>query len=214
MKTLRLLAIPSLALLLGGCAGLTTRSTPVEVFPDMDRQPKYKAQAQSPFFADARASRPPVEGTVAIGQLKTDEAFTTGKTAGFYLGKNPLPVNRDALLRGQEKFNVYCQPCHDRTGSGKGIVPAKVTGWLPTNLHDDRALKMADGEIFEVITNGRRTMKGYRFQVSEQDRWAIVAYVRALQLSQHATMAEVPADRQGALDAGPATTAVAPAEKH
>jgi mono/diheme cytochrome c family protein len=199
MKTRRLMAILPLTLLLGGCAGLTTRSTPVEVFPDMDRQPKYKAQAQSPFFADARASRPPVEGTVAIGQLKTDEAFTTGKTAGFYIGKNPLPVNRDALLRGQEKYNVYCQPCHDRTGSGKGIVPAKVTGWLPTNLHDDRALKMADGEIYEVITNGRRTMKGYRFQVSEQDRWAIVAYVRALQRAGLGKVEDVPQEMRSEL---------------
>lgn len=199
MKTRRLMAILPLALLLGGCAGLTTRSAPVEVFPDMDRQPKYKAQAQSPFFADARASRPPVEGTVAIGQMKTDEAFTTGKAAGFYIGKNPLPVNRDALLRGQEKFNVYCQPCHDRTGSGKGIVPAKVTGWLPTNLHDDRALKMADGEIFEVITNGRRTMKGYRFQVSDQDRWAIVAYVRALQRAGLGKLEDVPQEMRSEL---------------
>jgi mono/diheme cytochrome c family protein len=140
-----------------------------------------------------------VEGTVAIGQLKTDEAFVTGKSTGYYIGRNPLPVNKETLLHGQEKFNVYCQPCHDRTGSGKGIVPAKVTGWLPTNLHDDRALKMADGEIFEVITNGRRTMKGYRFQVSVQDRWAIVAYVRALQRAGLGTVEDVPQETRSEL---------------
>jgi hypothetical protein len=183
---------PSLLLLIGlaGC-GVTTRNTPLELFPDMDRQPKYKPQAASTFFSDGRASRSAVPGTVAVGQLRPDDAFETGISSGMYTGKNPLPVDAGLLARGQERFDIYCAPCHDRTGSGKGIVPLR-SSWLPTNLLDQRIRDMSDGELFNVATFGRRTMPGYRFQVPQGDRWAIVAYVRALQRASAGTLADVP----------------------
>ena len=104
-----------------------------------------------------------------------------------------VKIDAALLKNGQSKFNTYCSPCHDRTGSGLGIVP-KRTLWLPTNLHEDRVVAMADGEIYDVISNGRRTMHGYRYQILEADRWAIVAYVRALQRSDRGTIQDVPAE--------------------
>jgi hypothetical protein len=175
---------------LAGC-GVTTRHTPVEVFSDMNRQPKYKPQAASPAFDDGRASRAPVPGTIAVGQLRADVAFETGIATGLYVGRNPLPLTVPVLARGQERFNIYCAVCHDRTGSGRGII-AQRTSWLPTNLLDPRIQNMTDGELFNVATFGRRTMPGYRFQVPAQDRWAIVAYVRALQRTRTGTLEDVP----------------------
>ena len=182
---------------LAGC-GPTSRRPPIEVFSDMRRQPKYKAQMPGAFFSDGRASRRPVPGTVAQGQMKEDEAYSTGISGGLYVGRNPLAINRETLLRGQERFNIYCAPCHDQTGSGHGIV-AQRSGWLPGNLHDPRLKNMTDGELFWVITNGRRTMPAYRFQAPEGDRWAIVTYVRALQRTTSATINDVPAELKGDL---------------
>lgn len=176
--------------LLAGCAG-PQRVPPIQVWPDMDNQEKYKAQTTSPLFADGRSNRRPVEGTVAVGQLKEDGVFYTGVKDGMWVGQNPLPVNEELLRRGQQRYNIYCSPCHDRTGQGQGIVPKKAV-WIPTNLMEDRVWEMADGEIFTVISAGRRTMPGYRYQIAERDRWAIVAYVRALQRSSRGTLADVP----------------------
>ena len=164
----------------------------------MKNQPKFKGQAESDFFSDGRSGRRPVPGTVAIGQLKEDEGFYTGAKDGLYVGSNPLPINDELLTRGQERFNIYCAPCHDRTGSGRGMVGAKSM-WLANSLHDDRAKQMVDGEIFQVISYGRRSMPSYRFQIPERDRWAIVSYVRALQRSTSGTIEDVPADLRGEL---------------
>jgi mono/diheme cytochrome c family protein len=180
-----------LAVLLAGCAGQTSRKPPVEIFPDMKRQVKVKPQEASAFFADGRGSRPPVPGTIAQGQLDADSPFATGADGGMYVARNPLPLDEKVLARGQERFNIYCAPCHDRTGMGRGIVSQR-SSWLAGNLHDDRIKAMVDGELFQVITYGRRTMPGYRFQISEQDRWAIVAYVRALQRATSGTIEDVP----------------------
>lgn len=188
MKRLWLLA----PLALAGCAGNTSRKPPLEIFGDMDHQQKYKTQAASAFFSDGRATRRPVPGTVAIGQLKEDAAYETGAGDGMYVGKNPLPLDKATLTRGQERFNIYCAPCHDRAGSGHGMVPQRVPGWLPSNLHDDRIRAMADGELYSVVSQGKRTMPGYRFQVDAKDRWAIVAYVRALQRASAGSLADVP----------------------
>lgn len=166
---------------LAGCAG-PSRRPPIEVFPDMDRQPKYKPQTEN---------RRPVPGTVAVGYLKEDEPFHTGISGGMYIGRNPLPMGKQTLLRGQERFNIYCAPCHDRTGTGHGIVSQR-TSWLPSNLHDPRQKNMTDGELFAVISGGRRSMPGYKYQVPAGDRWAIVAYVRALQRATSGTLADVP----------------------
>lgn len=180
-----------LPVLLVACAGRTSRKPQVEIFPDMKRQAKVKPQEASAFFADGRGSRAPVPGTIAQGQLDDDSPFATGAENGMYVARNPLPLDEKVLARGQERFNIYCAPCHDRTGSGRGIVGQR-SSWLANNLHDDRIKAMVDGEIFQVITYGRRTMPGYRFQISEQDRWAIVAYVRALQRATSGTLADVP----------------------
>ncbi|HUS08747.1 MAG TPA: cytochrome c [Bryobacteraceae bacterium] len=168
------------SILLVGCAGSMSRNPAVEVFPDMDRQGKYKPQTESALFGDKRGSRMPVPGTVPVGYLKEDDAFYTGIVDNQYIGKNPLKIDAGTLKWGQTRFNTYCSPCHDRTGHGQGIVGQR-SSWIPANLHEDRARGLADGELFDVITHGRRTMPPYRFQITERDRWAIVAYVRALQ---------------------------------
>jgi mono/diheme cytochrome c family protein len=191
-----LLALAAAGIGLAGCSSFPSRSPQVWIWDDMKKQPKYKSQLSSPFFADGRASRRPVEGTVSEEGYRADESRATGVAAGnVYVARNPQPLTRETLLRGQAKFNVYCAPCHDRTGSGRGIVALR-SGWLPGNLVEDRIAAMVDGEIFHVATMGRRTMPGYRFQVSDEDRWAIVAYVRALQRARRATIHDVPADLQ------------------
>ena len=192
-----LLLVPA-ALLLTGCANFPSKNPPVWFWYDMRIQEKYKAQAVSPFFADGRASRRPVEGTIPVGYLKEDTPYNTGEEEGKYLARNPEALTPELLARGQERFNIYCSPCHDRTGSGRGIVAARTT-WIPGNLHDDRIVGMVDGELFHVITNGRRSMPGYRFQVPEKDRWAIIAYVRALQRSWLGNVSDVPAELQNRL---------------
>ena len=192
----QLLLIVAASSLLGACSNFTSRQPPIWVWDDMKKQAKYKAQMSSEFFSDGRATRRPVEGTMAQEMYRADEPYATGVAAdNTYVAKNPEPLTKETLLAGQAKFNIYCAPCHDRTGSGRGVVPLKAT-WVPGNLHDDRIVNYVDGEIFHVITMGRRSMPGYRFQVSEKDRWAIIAYVRALQRSWRGTMNDVPADLQ------------------
>ena len=192
-KTSLLSFLLSLAAIgLTACAGQTTRSTSIEVWPDMKRQYKSKPQTESHFFGDHRASRMPVPGTVARGFLKEDAAYFTGAVAGQYVGRNPETINADLLKLGQMKFNTYCSPCHSRIANGKGIVPLKEPTWQPTNLHEDRVKAMVDGEIFSIITQGRRSMPSYRFQIVEKDRWAIISYLRALQRTTSGTLADVP----------------------
>ena len=191
-----MLAVVSMALLQSACSNFTTRGTPVWVWTDMKKQDKYKAQAAGQFFADGRASRRPVDDTVSQELYTANAPQATGvEENGTYVARNPLPLTKETLERGQQRFNIYCAPCHDRTGTGRGVVPAKAV-WVPGNLHDPRMVGMVDGEIYHVATFGRRSMPGYRFQVNEHDRWAIVAYVRALQRASLATAADVPADMQ------------------
>jgi len=196
MKMISLLSLTLAVFGLSGCANFPTRSAPIEIFDDMDRQQRYKTQSLyrgKGVFADDQSNRMPVAGTVAVGHLKDDDASFRGIVGSQYLGKMPVKIDAALLKTGQTKFNTYCSPCHDRTGSGQGIVP-KRTLWLPTNLHEDRVVAMADGEIYDVISNGRRTMHGYRFQILEADRWAVVSYVRALQRSDRGTLEEVPTE--------------------
>lgn len=185
------------AFLLAGCSNFPSRNPQIIVWTDMKFQEKYKPQMRSSFFSDGRVSRRPVANTVALENFKEDEAYSTGLNPdNTYVARNPEPLSKELLERGQAKFNVYCQPCHDKTGSGRGIVPSKAI-WVPANMHDDRVVNFVDGEFFHVITNGRRSMPSYRYQIPEKDRWAIVAYVRALQRSFRGSMADVPADLQG-----------------
>ena len=157
----------------------------------MHNQPKYRGLRASALFADGSSARPLVEGTVARGTLQDDEAFFTGKLAGATVKELPFKIEEADLDRGEERFNIYCTPCHDRTGSGKGMVVQR--GYRPPpSFHIDR-LKQADaGYMFDVITNGFGAMPDYKAQIDARDRWRIVAYVRALQLSQAGTAADIP----------------------
>lgn len=174
----------------------------------MKKQEKFLAQSAiepggelSKIFKDGRANRRPVEGTIARGQLRLENVLSTGLVnPTTYAGQNPLKLDEETVKVGQAKFNVYCSPCHDRTGSGQGIVNKREPTYKPGNLHEDRIKAMADGEIFFVLTNGRRTMPSYRFQLSEQERWSVVYYVRALQRTTSGTMADVPEDKKAALN--------------
>lgn len=186
------------AIVLTGCAGQSTRQAPVTIFPDMDYQGRYDPQTDRKFFADRRASRTPVPGTVARGLLKEDNVVFTGVQNGQYIGKNPLTIDEQLMKTGQRRFNTYCTPCHDATGQGRGVVAQRAT-WIPTSLQDPRVKQFNDGEIFHVITNGRRSMPAYKYQIIENDRWAIVAYVRALQRTTAATIEDVPADQRTSL---------------
>ena len=184
---------------LAGCGTRYSSSPPVEFRHfDMARQPKVGAQEKSEFFANHSGTRLPVPGTVAVGFLKEDDAFYTGQQGGFYVN-NPLPISPELMARGQERYDIYCTPCHDRTGSGRGIVGIRTQGWVANSLIDERIAGYADGEIFYVISNGRRSMPGYRWQIPEKDRWAIVAYTRALQRAAAGKVNDVPTELRSEL---------------
>ena len=159
---------------------------------DMHIQPKYVPYDASTFFADGRSERPEVPGTVAHGHLRTDELLYTGKLNGEPADVFPFPITRQNLERGRERYNIYCSPCHDYTGSGNGLVVQR--GFPPPpSYHIDRLVKAPAGHFFDVMTNGFGMMYSYASRVTPEDRWAIVAYIRALQLSQNATLEDVPA---------------------
>jgi mono/diheme cytochrome c family protein len=167
---------------------------------DMHDQPKYKPFRGSEFFSDGRAMRPFVEGTVARGQLRDDSPFYTGKAGDDFVTEMPVEVTAELLERGQGEYQVFCAPCHGRTGMGDGMIVQR--GFKrPISYHVDRLRQSPLGYYFDVITNGYGAMSSYASQVPVEDRWAIVAYVRALQLSQYAPAAEVPSDRHGELEA-------------
>jgi mono/diheme cytochrome c family protein len=158
---------------------------------DMHDQPKYMPMQESAFFADVRSARAPVEGTVARGQLRDDELLYTGKVNGAAATTFPFRVDEAVMTRGRERFDIFCAPCHGRTGQGDGMVVQR--GYRrPPSLHQDRLREAPAGHFFDVITNGFGAMPDYATQVKAEDRWAIVAYMRALQLSGHATLADVP----------------------
>lgn len=165
---------------------------------DMHDQPKYIPLRQAAFFSDSRSARPLVPGTVARGQLHEDTLLYTGKANGADATVFPFSIDDTVMARGQERFNIYCSPCHGRTGVGDGMVVRR--GYRrPPSYHDDRLRNAPIGHFFDVITNGFGAMPDYASQIAVHDRWAIVAYVRALQLSAHATVDDVPADRRGKL---------------
>ena len=185
--------IPLFLVLMIGCyRGSPSEDPPIHLNPNMDHQPKYKAQAESDFFKDGATMRMPVPGTVARGDLRADHVYYQGKNAdGTLVNEAPVRIDMDLLKRGQERYNIYCAPCHDRTGAGQGIVIKK--GFLPPpSFHLDRLREAPDGHFFDVISNGIRNMPAYNHQVQVADRWAIVAYIRALQRSQNARKSDVP----------------------
>jgi len=158
---------------------------------DMHVQPRMNPLAKSDFFADQRSARPLVPGTVARGDLRADTYFYTGKIGDSPGDFMPFPVSQEVLARGRERFNIYCSPCHSRLGDGNGVIPQR--GFRrPPSYHIERLRKAPLGYFFDVMTNGFGAMPDYSSQIQPSDRWAIVAYIRALQLSQNATKAEVP----------------------
>jgi mono/diheme cytochrome c family protein len=173
---------------------------------DMHDAPRYEAFEASASFADNRASRTAPAGTVARGWLREDEALHTGKLAGQTVDAFPFAITHADLQRGQQRFNIYCTPCHGRLGDGNGMVVQR--GYRQAaSFHQDRLRQERVGYFYDVITNGFGAMPDYATQIPVRDRWLIVAYVRTLQLSQHASVDDVPAGSRGALDAPPAQTA-------
>lgn len=166
---------------------------------DMHDQAKFEPLEQSTFFGDDRSSRAPVEGTVARGQLRDDDRLFRGRIGTEFITGIPVPVNDRLLLRGQQRFNIYCAPCHDTTGSGNGMIVQR--GFKrPPSYHIDRLRQAPDGYLYDVISNGFGAMAGYADQIPVNDRWAITAYIRALQLSQHATIGDVPPQEREKLE--------------
>jgi mono/diheme cytochrome c family protein len=181
-RALALLLTALAPLGLQGCLrGCSSSEPPVLINYSMFNQPKYKAQAASKFFYDGKTMRPPVPGTIARGHLHEDLVQVTGMDPdGKPVAHAPLATDDALLARGAERYGIYCQPCHDERGEGKGILSERAK--VPTaNLMDPRIRAMPDGQIFDTITNGKGLMASYRYPVVAHDRWAIIAYVRSMQ---------------------------------
>jgi mono/diheme cytochrome c family protein len=204
-------------LALAGFRGAKSTRPPIEIFPDMDHQPKFQPQHPSTFFTDGRAARPPVEGTVPMGFTlpgrylqagarnasydqtgfaNANDYLHTGRIGEMYGDGLPVEVNEALLDRGQERYDINCAICHGRTGEGNGVVQ-KIASWATVaNLQDDRIRQQPDGQIYNTITHGKNTMGAYGPNIAVEDRWAIVAYLRALQKSQRAALADLPVEVQ------------------
>jgi len=167
----------------------------------MANQPRYDPLEASDFFTDGMSARPRIAGTVARGELVTNEFFSTGKMGGQDGNGFPIPVDAALLDRGNERFNIYCTPCHGRLGDGKGMIPSRGYRHPPT-FHSDALRNQPTGHFFDVMTNGFGAMPQYGTIIPPRDRWAIIAYIRALQLSQNATAADVPANERVILSRG------------
>lgn len=186
------------------------RATPsprprIQIIPDMDKQPKFKTQRANPLFADGRDMRLPPTGTVARGDARTDSLLYAGRENGAWATRFPQPVTPFFMAHGQERYRIYCSPCHGLSGYGDGMVAKRAdqlqegTWTPPSSYHTDLIRQMTVGQLFNTITHGVRSMPAYGAQIPPEDRWAIVAYVRALQRSQHAGVADVPPAEQPAL---------------
>ena len=186
--------------LLAGCRGVQFENSPIHINPNMDRQEKFIGQQRNPLFENAMSMRPPVPGTIARGFLREDVAFFTGKDeSGAYVQTMSLPITRELLERGQERDDIYCTVCHGAAGDGKGIIMVgnggQGYGYIPApDYHTERLRNLSDGYYYEIIANGTPagTMPGYAQQIAVADRWAIIAYIRALQRSQNAVGEDLP----------------------
>lgn len=193
-RLVRLRSVLAILLLLGVVVGCNQNMT----FQLMGTQPKYLPLAPADLFPDGQSARPMVPDTVARGHLQDDVLLYTGKQENKDSTVFPFPVTHQVLLRGQERFNIFCSPCHGRTGMGNGLVVQRGFK-APPSLHDDRLRVAPVGHFFDVITNGFGAMPSYATQIPVTDRWAIIAYIRALQLSEHATIDAVPPDQRSKL---------------
>jgi mono/diheme cytochrome c family protein len=169
------------------------------IIPDMDFQQKFKGQRENTFFADKRADRPQIEGTIAVGELRDDTHLYAGKVNGVFARTFPaaITVDEKTIAHGKERFGIYCTPCHGQVGEGDGMVAQRAASlaegtWVPpSNMTDERVRLIPVGELFNTITNGVRNMPGYGRQIPAEDRWAIILYVRALQRSRAGTVADL-----------------------
>ncbi|MBI3849765.1 MAG: cytochrome c [Verrucomicrobia bacterium] len=189
-----------LVMVVAGKRGDMSRRPPIEIFPDMDRQPKLRPQTRNNFFPDQLSSQMPVPGTIARGTPYEDTPVNTGRITGTtnFVETIPVPVTEQLITRGQQRFQINCSPCHSAMGDGNGITK-RLGMAVVGNLHDKRIVELPDGDVFNTISNGKNLMGAYGANVSIQDRWAIVAYVRALQRSRLADLNDVPEAQRGAL---------------
>jgi mono/diheme cytochrome c family protein len=180
-----------------GLRGTLSRKPPLEIFPDMKRQPKLRPQKPFAFAENQRTSRLPVPGTVHHSALLEDTAVATGHEPGTtnFVVVNPLPITAELMAKGRERYTIYCSPCHSPVGDGNGIV-TKYGLLKAGNYHDPRIIRMTDGEIFNTITKGKNQMASYASQISVTNRWAIIAYVRALERARLGDLADVPAENR------------------
>ena len=191
-----IIAVVSVAGLRGGYS----TKPPLEVFPDMDRQNKLRPQAANGFFATGRSSQIYVEGTIARGMPYQDTPLNTGRVTGTtnFVSTLPVIINKSLLERGRQRYDINCSPCHGSVGDGKGVV-TKYGMVAVASFHDPRLVKMTAGEIFNTITHGKNLMGSYGANIDISDRWAIVAYLRALQRSRLAVLDEIPENERAAL---------------
>lgn len=193
-----------------GLRGSKSKRPPLEIFPDMDRQARYKPQAENNFFLDKRNDRPTIAGTIPFITANQErypftapkDAFsenlylTSGKNKDSSFGKGfPFPITRKFIEQGQEKYQIFCAVCHGMTGDSNGITTKYGMVGVPS-YHQDRYREMPEGEIYNTIKNGKNTMGAYGAKISVEDRWAIVAYIRALQLANNATIEDVSLEKQ------------------
>ena len=195
-KRVTILAVLALisTLVLAACQGSSSGKPPIHPVPNMDYQPRINPQAESPVFPDLAGMRTPVPGTVARGQLNEEATYYTGKdSSGNFIRGFPVPVTMELLERGRERYDIYCSACHSRLGDGKGILSRY--GFPEIASHQDpRLVEIEEGYLFDVLTNGYNNMPAYRNQVPVPDRWAVIAYMRALQRSQQTTADDLPAE--------------------
>lgn len=192
---LKLLALLLVSVVMMSCRGQKTDKPPIRHHFNMNFQERFNAQQENPFFEDGMAMRMPVEGTVARGNLRHDTVLFEGvDDTGNYVDEIPFDLTRDFLYRGKERYDIYCQMCHGGTGDGQGVIMTGGYGYVPApTFHSESSRNMPEGEIYSAIANGIRNMPAYASQIKVEDRWAIVAYVRALQASQN--VREIEMDR-------------------
>jgi mono/diheme cytochrome c family protein len=190
LRQIHLIAIGLLILATSGCRR------------DMQDQPRYKPLRASRFFADSRSARPIPAGTIARDELNDMDVMHTGLNNGVFATQFPMPITKQLLLRGQQRFNIYCTPCHGFLGDGNGMIAKRGFKW-PANLHTDRLRNAPPGYLFQVVSNGYGAMPAYKLQIEPHDRWAILAYVHALQLSRNTPVADVPAEGRAELEKHP-----------
>ena len=200
-QTLGLAIVVAAAALVAGCRGEKSADPPFHLIGDMQWQAHRLPQSQSEFFPDHRSNRVPDPHTIAVGHLKEDDAYYRGVDAlGKPIARVPFEVTSKTIDRGHDRFNIYCTPCHDKTGSGNGMAVQR--GFVkPPALFAEHAQTLTDGEVFNIISHGQNNMPSYAAQVPEEDRWAIVTWVRVLQQSQAAKVDDIPASERGKIEA-------------